>query len=88
MSANAYLGARPIVEALQQDADIIITGRVYDAGLIVGPMMHEFAWDFEDYDKVASGICRLISLNAARRPPVEILRTGSRSMILFISVFR
>lgn len=56
LSANVYLGSCPIVEALAQGADIVITGRVFDAGLILGPMMHEFGWNFDDYDKVASGI--------------------------------
>ncbi|MDX1638616.1 MAG: acyclic terpene utilization AtuA family protein [Balneolaceae bacterium] len=56
LSANVYLGSRPIVTALEKGADIVITGRVFDAGLILGPMMHEFGWSFEDYDKVASGV--------------------------------
>ncbi|MDR8394421.1 DUF1446 domain-containing protein [Aliifodinibius sp. S!AR15-10] len=56
LSANVYLGSRPIVEALQQGADIVITGRVFDAGLILGPMMYEFGWAWNDWDKVASGI--------------------------------
>ncbi|MFH5832776.1 acyclic terpene utilization AtuA family protein [Halalkalibaculum sp. DA384] len=55
-SANVYLGSRPIVEALDQGADIVITGRVFDAGLILGPLVHEFGWDFNDYDRIASGI--------------------------------
>lgn len=55
-SANAYIGSQPVVEALEQGADIVVTGRVFDAGLILGPMMYEFGWDFADYDKVASGI--------------------------------
>ncbi len=56
LSANVYLGSKPIVEALEKNADIVITGRVFDAGLILGPMMHEFGWSFDEYDKVASGI--------------------------------
>ena len=55
LSANVYFGCRPIVEALKQDADIIVTGRVTDTGLTLAPMVHEFGWDFDDYDKMATG---------------------------------
>lgn len=55
LSANVYFGSRPIVEALQQGADIVITGRVTDTGLTLGPMIHEFGWSFDDYDKMATG---------------------------------
>ncbi len=54
VSANAYLGARPIAEALALGADIVITGRVADAALAVGPAMHEFGWDWQDWDRLAS----------------------------------
>lgn len=46
VSANAYLGARPIVEALGKGADVVITGRVADASLTVGPAAFEFGWSF------------------------------------------
>lgn len=55
LSANVYFGAEPIVQALNEGADIIITGRVTDTGLTLAPMIHEFGWDFKDYDKMASG---------------------------------
>src|SRR5699024_3322882 len=55
-SANVYFGCSPIVEALAMGADIIITGRVIDAGLILAPMAYEFDWDPGDYDKMAAGI--------------------------------
>lgn len=53
-SANVYLGARPVVEALRQGAEIIIAGRVTDPSLIVAPMIHEFDWSWEDYDRLAA----------------------------------
>ena len=54
MSANAYLGARPIYEALQQGSRIVITGRVADASLTVGPAMYHYNWDWEDWDRLAA----------------------------------
>lgn len=53
VSANAYLGARPIAEALAAGARIVITGRVADASLTVGPAMHEFGWQWDDWNKLA-----------------------------------
>lgn len=55
-SANAYLGARPIVEALKGGAKIVVTGRCYDAASVVAPFIYEFDWDWEDYDKLASAL--------------------------------
>jgi len=54
-SANAYLGAAPIVEALNQGAQVVITGRATDTGLTLGPMIHEFGWAADDWDKLAAG---------------------------------
>ncbi len=54
-SANAYLGAAPLVEALRQDALIILCGRVTDTALALGPMMHEFGWAADDWDRLAAG---------------------------------
>ena len=54
-SANVYLGAFPIAEALDQGAQIVITGRGTDPGLVIGPLIHEFGWTKEDYDKIAAG---------------------------------
>ena len=54
-SANAYLGAWPVVEALRQGADIVITGRVTDTGLTLAPMIHAFGWKRDDWDLLAAG---------------------------------
>jgi hypothetical protein len=54
-SANVYLGAFPIAEALDQGAQIVITGRGTDPGLVLGPMIHEFGWKRDEWDKLAAG---------------------------------
>ena len=54
-SANAYLGAEPIVSALNQGAQIVITGRCTDTGLTLAPMIHEFGWAADDWDRLAAG---------------------------------
>jgi hypothetical protein len=54
-SANVYLGAWPVVEALRQGATIVITGRVTDTGLTLAPMLHEFGWAEDDWDRLAAG---------------------------------
>ena len=54
-SANAYLGAWPLVEALKTGAQIVITGRATDTGLTLAPMIHEFGWAADDWNRLASG---------------------------------
>jgi len=55
MSANVYFGAWPIVEALRKGANIVITGRTTDTGLTLAPMIFEFGWKENDWDKIAAG---------------------------------
>jgi hypothetical protein len=55
ISANAYLGCAPIVAALTQGADIVITGRMADPSLFLGPMAFEFGWSLEDWRRLGQG---------------------------------
>ena len=55
MSANAYLGARPVVEALRQGAHIVLCGRITDTALALAPMVHELGWAEDDWDRLAAG---------------------------------
>jgi hypothetical protein len=54
--ANAYIGAKPIVDALAAGADVVVTGRVADASLFVAPLVHEFGWDWDDWNRLAAGV--------------------------------
>jgi hypothetical protein len=54
-SANVYLGAAPMVEALNRGAQIVITGRATDTGLTLAPLMHEFGWAPDDWNRIAAG---------------------------------
>ena len=54
-SANVYLGAKPLVDALNLGANVVIGGRLTDTGLTLAPLMHEFGWTFEDWNLIAAG---------------------------------
>jgi len=56
LSANAYIGAGPIVEALRQGANVVITGRSTDTALTMAPLLHEFEWKRDDWNRLAAGI--------------------------------
>jgi len=55
VSANAYLGAAGVVEALELDADVVLTGRVADAALFLAPLIHRFGWGATEWDLLAQG---------------------------------
>lgn len=55
VSANAYLGVEPLIECLHSQADIVLTGRVADPSLFLAPMVHEFGWALDDWDRLGRG---------------------------------
>ncbi len=55
LSANAYLGVMPLLDALQSGADVILTGRVADPALFLAPLIHEFGWSLEDWKLLGQG---------------------------------
>jgi hypothetical protein len=55
-SANAYIGAEPMIEALRQGADVVLAGRTTDTALTYAPMMFEHGWAADDWDKLAAGV--------------------------------
>ena len=56
LSANAYIGSTPIVEALAQGANVVVTGRSTDTALTMAPLRYEFGWAADDWDRLAAGI--------------------------------
>src|SRR5688572_673769 len=56
LAANAYIGAGPIVDALRKGANVVITGRSTDTALTMAPLLHEFGWRLDDWNRLAAGI--------------------------------
>jgi len=54
-SANVYIGAKPIADALALGADIVVTGRATDPSVVLAPLIYEFGWSMDDFDKLAAG---------------------------------
>ena len=55
-SANIYFGAEPVLKALNEDAQVIVCGRVTDTSITLAPMIYEFGWKIDDWDKLAAGV--------------------------------
>eukprot|EP01030_Chromulinospumella_sphaerica_P002433 gene2433-2384_t len=55
LSANAYVGARGIAQALAAGADVVITGRCVDSAVVLGALVHEFGWSWQDWDRLSAG---------------------------------
>lgn len=55
VAANVYLGARPVAEAIATGADVVLVGRTTDSALALGPLIHEFGWAADDWDRLAAG---------------------------------
>ena len=81
-SANAYIGAAPVVEALAQGADIVLCGRVTDTALALAPMIHEFGWSADDWPAPAP----VRSSNVARNAPAATSPVGGKCPISGMSV--
>ncbi|MEM8791973.1 MAG: acyclic terpene utilization AtuA family protein [Pseudomonadota bacterium] len=56
IAANAYLGARAVADALATDADMVLVGRTTDSALALGPLIHEFGWRSDDWDRLGAGV--------------------------------
>ena len=56
LAANVYMGSKPIAEAIDLNPHIVVTGRVTDSALTLGPLMHHFGWATDDWDMMAAGV--------------------------------
>ena len=77
LAANAYLGAWGIVDCLGAGADVVVTGRVTDASVIVGPAAAHFGWARTDYDALAGAVTEVAGLSHPGFPLAEIHADGS-----------
>jgi hypothetical protein len=79
LTANAYLGGWGIAAALARDADIVITGRVTDASLVVGPAAWHFGWQRDDWDRLAGAVVAGHVIECGRRPPAATTASSATS---------
>ena len=78
LSANVYLGATPVARALELGADIVIAGRVTDTSVTLAPLMHEFGWARDDWDRLAAGVIAGHIIEVAHSAPAATSPTGTR----------
>src|SRR3546814_8139832 len=84
IAANAYIGAFPIAGALARGAQVVVTGRVADPSLALGPLVHHFGWREDDWDLLAAGtlVGHLLECGAQRS---EERRVGNECVCTCIS---
>ena len=71
LSANAYIGSTPIVEALSRGAQVVVTGRSTDTALTMAPLRFEFGWAPDDWNKLAAGIVAGHIIECGASAPAE-----------------
>jgi hypothetical protein len=88
VAANAYLGGWGIAACLQMGADLVVTGRVTDASLVVGPAIARFGWELDDFDALAGAMAAGHVIECGARPPAGTTRSSPRSLTCVIRASR